>query len=176
MDISECDDLKNQMNRIHDMTQRSDGMKRAAQDVYSSIFGYYAQRLKHMKVPNFEEAIVSLVNGFAKQAGLKELPALPAKVAYQYRLTQHPALNVQRKWDAGTRNFDVGRGGGGGFGRGGNNRFGGGGGGDRRSDGGFRTGNTRATRNSNRTGYEQKFGSASTPPLPPASTDWHGYL
>ena len=177
MEISDCDDLENEMKRVQDMTERSRDMKSAATDVYRSMFGYYAQRFKHMHVPNFEEAIISLVNGFAKQAGLRELPALSAKVTSQYRLSQHPELNVQRQWDAGSRSFDVGRGGSSGGGRGGgrgggNNRFGG----DRRNDGGFRVGTGRSPKNYSRSVHDQTNGVTSTPPLPPSSTNWRGYL
>jgi ATP-dependent RNA helicase MSS116 len=165
MDISESDDLENEMNRIQSLTERSMDMKKAAQDVYRSLFGYYAQRLKQMRIPNFEEAIVSLVNGFAKQAGLREIPALSAKVTSQYRLAQHPDLNVQRQWDSGSRNFDVGRGGGGRGGGDTNYRFGSG----RQRDGGFRVGTGRDKRNSSRSVYDP-------PTPPPSSSDWRGYL
>jgi ATP-dependent RNA helicase MSS116, mitochondrial len=167
MDVNDCDDLGNCMNRIHDMTEKSNDMKLAAQDVYRSIFGYYAQRFKNMNVTNFQEAIIELVNGFAKQAGLREIPVLPAKVAAQYRLAQHPELNVQHKWEAGSRSFDVGRGGGGRGGAGaGNNRF------NRDRPQRSNSGSTY------RGGPKQRLDSVATPPsgTSATNTDWHGYL
>lgn len=165
MELSDCDDLENDMKRIHQMMERSVEMKKAAEDAYRSLFGFYAQRFKKMQVPNFEEAIVATVNGFAKQAGLRELPTLSTNLTSQCRLTNHPDLNVQRQWGAGSRNFDVGRGG-----------RGGGRGSSRQRDGGFRVGTGRVTRSSNSTGYDQRFGSTSSSPSPPETKDWHGYL
>jgi ATP-dependent RNA helicase MSS116, mitochondrial len=168
-------DLENHMNRIHDLTNKSPDMKKAATDVYRNLFGYYAQRFKAMNVRNFEEALVGLVNGFAKQAGLNEMPLLPSKIVSQYRLSQHPALNVQRQWDTGSRNFDVGRGNrfsGGGRGRGGGDGFGGFRG---RGNGGGRSGNYFGNFGQTRNEPPNGSMSVSTSPLP-SSTDWHGYV
>ena len=190
-EIGDCDDLEDEMMRIHDMTERSEQMKKSAQDVYRSIFGYYGQRFKAMRVRNSGDAIVSLVNGFAKQAGLQEIPALSPKLAAQYGLTQHPELNIQHQWDTGSRNFDVGRGGGGGGGRGGNNRFGGnsrsdGGGGGRggnnrfggnsRSDGGFRSGAGRGKNIYSKGENSRGSGNVSAPLPPEMKAEWTSYL
>lgn len=77
--------------------------------VYGSLFGYYLQRFKSLNVRQPEDAIVEFVNSFANQAGLKELPAIPLRLARQYGLDQHPALNIRREWETGGRNFDVSR-------------------------------------------------------------------
>jgi ATP-dependent RNA helicase MSS116, mitochondrial len=90
-----------------------DGLRTALEndaiDAYNAMFNYYAQRLKMLSVKKYSEALVELVNGFAAQSGLSELPLIPSKLAQQYGLERHPNLNVSREWKTGARLFDVGQ-------------------------------------------------------------------
>lgn len=116
-------ELDEDMGRLQQMTQAGSKLEKRAEAVYSSLLGYYANRFKGLNVRNPGDALVEFVNAFAGQAGLKELPLVPARLAKQLGVDRHPALNIRREWDTGGRNFDVG----GRQGGGGGDRFGGGG-------------------------------------------------
>jgi ATP-dependent RNA helicase MSS116, mitochondrial len=112
-------DGSSDLTRIQDLTETSRDLKFAAEAAYRSLFGFYLQRYKQLYVRDAASAVVDMVNSFARQAGLKEIPAISSKTAAQHGLHNHPLLNIQRQWDSGSRNFDVGRGNGGRFGGGG---------------------------------------------------------
>jgi ATP-dependent RNA helicase MSS116, mitochondrial len=161
MEVESGSGLENHMQRIHEMTKSSRSVQQAAIAVYQGLFGYYAQRFKNNpSVTDFSTALVNLVNGFAQQAGLLEIPPLSSKVATQHRLQNHPSLNIQRNWDTGSRSFDVSGG-----------RRGGGGGGGRRGGAGTFTSTDRSL------GYEKRFGSTNTSTNTTNSpSDWQGYV
>jgi hypothetical protein len=80
-----------------------------AKAVYTALLGFYFSKLRTLGVRQPQNVVVSIMNEFAAQAGLSERPTLPMKVAAQYRLVNHPTVNVREEWYAG-RNFDVGHG------------------------------------------------------------------
>lgn len=80
-----------------------------AKAVYSGLLGFYFSKLRTLGVRQPQNVVVNIMNEFAAQAGLSERPTLPMKLAAQYRLVNHPAVNVREEWRAG-RNFDVGHG------------------------------------------------------------------
>jgi ATP-dependent RNA helicase MSS116, mitochondrial len=80
-----------------------------AKAVYSGLLGFYFSKLRTLGVRQPQNVVVNIMNEFAAQAGLSERPTLPMKLAAQYRLANHPAVNVREEWRAG-RNFDVGLG------------------------------------------------------------------
>jgi ATP-dependent RNA helicase MSS116, mitochondrial len=126
------DDMMRLQHAIRDGSASK--LKGHAEAVYNSLIGYYLMRFRNLSVRRPEDTVVELVNAFAIQAGLKELPAIPMKAARQHGLAGHPALNIRRDWETGGRNFDVGKTqGGGGSGSSGQGRSGAGSSGQGRS-------------------------------------------
>lgn len=107
-------------------------LEKKAGQAYSSLFGFYTQIFRQLKVPQFADKIVEFVNGFAKQAGLQSLPPIRADLAQQLGLGGHPGLNIQdRRGGYSDRRSGGGYGGrgydrGGGYGRGSQGGHGGG--------------------------------------------------
>ena len=115
-------------------------LEKKAEQAYRGLLGYYVQSLRALRVPNFDHAVVNLVNSFSEQAGLRNLPATSPRMAKQLGLGGHPGLNLaepQRRddWNSGRGGSGDSRGG---YGdRGGYSDRGGGGGGFGDSRGGY---------------------------------------
>lgn len=167
-DSSGSSELEGDMRRLQQVTGAGSKLEKHAEQVYSSLFGYYIQRFKTLNVRNPEDTIVEFVNGFASQAGLKELPSISLKLARQYGVDRHPALNIRRDWDTGGRNFDVGRKQGGGGGSSFDGRGGGGGGFGGRQGGG--------DSRSSREGGRSRGDGSKQPTTDPTKPGWAGWL
>jgi ATP-dependent RNA helicase MSS116, mitochondrial len=102
-------DLEKDMMRIqHDMRNGDTlGMVKKATELYRSIFGYYSSRLGALGIES-KGPLVDMVNAFAAQTGLRELPSITEKFANQVGVMGHPSLRILSQWSAG-RGFDVGR-------------------------------------------------------------------
>jgi ATP-dependent RNA helicase MSS116, mitochondrial len=108
-EVDSASDFADDMRRLKQAVQPGTKLQKHAEQVYSSLLGYYVQRFKALNVRRPQDAIVEFVNSFASQAGLKELPVIPHNLAKQYGLDRHPALNIRKAWDTGGVSFDVGK-------------------------------------------------------------------
>jgi hypothetical protein len=105
--------LELEEDRMRIMSQTRAGelpeLETDAKAVYTGLLGFYFSKLRTLGVRQPQNVVVNIMNEFAAQAGLRERPTLPMKLAAQYRLCNHPGVNVREEWRAG-RNFDVGHG------------------------------------------------------------------
>ena len=94
--------LQDHLMRIHyDMrTGLADELSESAVDVYKSILGYYSTRLRALGIRS-SGPLVELVNAFAIQAGLVELPVVPEKLARQSGLLGNSRIRVDARWTPG---------------------------------------------------------------------------
>jgi ATP-dependent RNA helicase MSS116 len=101
--------LEDDLMRIHNAMRTGSAydLQRDARSVYRSKFGFYGSRLKSLGVRG-RDPLVHFVNSFAIQAGLTELPTISESLARQHGLSGHPELNIQSRWERGSR-FNVGR-------------------------------------------------------------------
>jgi ATP-dependent RNA helicase MSS116, mitochondrial len=114
-------------------------MRKKAEDCYRGMFGSHFQQLKRLGSRRPADEVVSFINSFAAQAGLKERPGISSRTLTQHGCLNHPELTVGRGGDSssggsggrgGGSGNGVGRGGGGypsSGGRGGFGSVGGGG-------------------------------------------------
>jgi ATP-dependent RNA helicase MSS116 len=79
-----------------------------AQDLYRTLLGYYNTQFKGLQKEGSKRLLVDTVNAIASQAGLRELPFIPEKLAKQAGVMGHSGLNIRSPWSAG-QSFDVGR-------------------------------------------------------------------
>jgi ATP-dependent RNA helicase MSS116 len=94
---------------LHDVrTGGRPELAKAAESVYRSIFGFYTGRLAAIGIRS-KDPLVEMANSFAGQAGLQTLPLLSDKLAQQFGVQRHPAVNIRKGWSGGSE-FDVGRG------------------------------------------------------------------
>lgn len=101
--------IQGELMRIsHDMRNgQAEDLKSDAESVYRSLLGYYHSRLRSLGLTS-TDALVDLVNDFASQAGLVELPTISGKLARQCGLWGHRRVQVQPRWTVGNL-FDVGQ-------------------------------------------------------------------
>ena len=83
----------------------NDKLVQNAKELYLSLFGYYALRLRALGVDS-KTTLIELMNAFAAQTGLHEMPAIPEKVAKHAGVMGNPSLRILTRWSAGRR-FDV---------------------------------------------------------------------
>ena len=102
LDGSAPNTLQDELMRIHyEMrTGLADEMNESAISVYKSILGYYSTRLRSLGIRS-SEPLVELVNAFASQAGLVELPSVPEKLARQSSLLGNSRIRVDARWTPG---------------------------------------------------------------------------
>lgn len=92
-----------------------DTLKYCAESVYRSLLGYYSGRLSSLAPDGnarlkLTDTLVEVVNAFAGQSGLQELPTVTEKMARQLGLMGHPRISVHSQWSVGRADFDVGSG------------------------------------------------------------------
>jgi ATP-dependent RNA helicase MSS116 len=101
--------LQDDLMRIqHEMQNgQAEELAESATNVYTSILGYYSNRLRSLGVRS-PDLLVEMINAFANQAGLVELPAISSKLARQNGLFGHSRIHVDARWTPGST-FQVGK-------------------------------------------------------------------
>lgn len=107
LDVGTSKTLRNDLLRIqHEIrTGQANVLKECAVEVYRSILGYYSTRLRALGIRS-PENLIELVNAFASQAGLVELPPVSEKLARQTGLFGNSRIRVNARWTPG-RTFQV---------------------------------------------------------------------
>jgi ATP-dependent RNA helicase MSS116, mitochondrial len=82
-------------------TGQADELNESAVDAYQSILGYYSTRLRSLGVRS-SDLLAELVNAFASQAGLVELPVVSERVARQCGLLGNNRIRVDARWTPGS--------------------------------------------------------------------------
>ena len=105
-------DLEGDMMRVANEMRKGENpeLVESAEELYSSLFGFYNMRLAALGVPT-KEILVEIVNAMAAQAGLHKLPVLSEELVKRSGVTSHSSLKVASRWSVG-QGFDVGKGGG----------------------------------------------------------------
>ena len=73
----------------------------SAEDAYRGMMGFYNSQLKAMGIRS-TEPLIRLINGFATQAGLSEIPSINEKAASKMGLSRTSGINVGSGRDKGS--------------------------------------------------------------------------
>lgn len=130
IDGSTCKSIRNELEPILEAIGNGSNpeLEASAKSAYRSILGFYNGKLSKLGHPGVDR-LISFVNHFSKQTGLKELPEIEMQTVRKMGLQSHTGLNVvhmssERKEGGrgggrgGRGSFGAGRGGRGGRGNG----------------------------------------------------------